>query len=222
MMDFEAANRIQRLRGELVALRKEAGERIRQLEQELQLARGEVAEARAAAAESKSLVDQARAEAAAARKEAEEGEKKYLRSLAEMENFKKRTERSNAELAKNGRKALFEKTLMVLDNLGRAMEYEHTAITDPAGLVAGLRLTYWQLQDLLVGEGIKPITAVGAVFDPRIHEAVDIDTSGATEAGVVTAELLKGYYYEDEVLRPAKVRVAGAVPRRQTPNEWAG
>jgi len=229
MMDFEAATRIQRLRSEVAAIRKEATERIRQLEQELQLARGEVLEARTAGAEARGLIDQARAEiaaarkeAAAARKEAAEAEKKYLSGMAEMENFKKRTERSSAEIAKTSRKTLFGKALGVLDNLGRAMEYEHTAVTDPAGLVAGLRLTYWQLQDLLVAEGIKPIDAVGVVFDPRIHEAVDIDTSGSAEAGVVTAELLKGYYYEDEVLRPAKVRVAGAVPRRTTPNEWVG
>ncbi|MDE3077679.1 MAG: nucleotide exchange factor GrpE, partial [Chloroflexota bacterium] len=90
------------------------------------------------------------------------------------------------------------------------------------GLVAGLRLTYWQLNDLLAAEGLKPIEALGAVFDPRLHEAVDIDTSGAAEAGIVTGELQKGYYYQDEVLRPAKVRVAGAVPRRSSTTERLG
>ncbi|MGH2468590.1 MAG: nucleotide exchange factor GrpE, partial [Chloroflexota bacterium] len=109
----------------------------------------------------------------------------------------------------------------VLDNLARAMEYEHTAVTDPAGLVAGLRLTYWQLNDLLEGEGLRPVEAVGRVFDPKIHEAVDIDTSGKSEPGIVTAELQKGWYYENEVLRPARVTVAGAVPRRHSPSERA-
>ena len=64
------------------------------------------------------------------------------------------------------------------------------------------------------GEGIKPIEAMGQVFDPRLHEAVDIDVSGTAAAGVITSELQKGYYYQDEVLRPAKVRVAAAVPKR--------
>jgi molecular chaperone GrpE len=147
----------------------------------------------------------------AARSQAAENEQKYLRGLAEMDNFKKRLERSHAELARSSRKALFTKTLNVLDNLDRAIQYEDTAREDPESLVKGLRLTYWQLNDLLGGEGIKPIAALGKAFDPRLHEAVDVDVSGTAAPGTVTLELQKGYYYQDEVLRPAKVRVAAAV-----------
>lgn len=164
----------------------EAGARIQELERELQAARAEAAE----------------------------NEQKYLRGLAEMENFKKRLERSHTELARNNKKALFSKALGVLDNLERAIQFEHTAKDDPKSLVEGLRLTYWQLNEMLTSEGLKPIEATGKVFDPRLHEAVDIDVSGKAEPGVVTSELQKGYYYQDEVLRPAKVRVAAAVRRR--------
>ncbi|MDE3077835.1 MAG: nucleotide exchange factor GrpE, partial [Chloroflexota bacterium] len=111
MMDFEAAGRIERLRGEMAAARSRAAERIRALEAELERARSETV--------------QARAETAEARGQAAENEQKYLRSLAEMENFRKRLERSHAELAKTSKKALFTKALLVLDNLGRAMDYEH-------------------------------------------------------------------------------------------------
>lgn len=151
----------------------------------------------------------------AARAKAAASEQKYLRCLAEMDNFKKRLERSNAELARSSKKALYTKALGVLDNLDRAIQFEHTAKDDPKNLVEGLRLTYWQLHELLAGEGIKPIEAVGKVFDPRLHEAVDIDVTGKAEPGVVTSELQKGFYYQDEVLRPAKVRVAAAIRRRQ-------
>jgi len=150
----------------------------------------------------------------AERSRAAENEQKYLRGLAEMENFKKRLERSHTELARNNKKALFAKALAVLDNLARAMQYEHTAKDDPKSLIEGLRLTYWQLHELLTSEGLKPIEAVGKVFDPHVHEAVDIDVSGRAQPGTVTGELQKGYYYQDEVLRPAKVRVAGAVRQR--------
>src|SRR5437588_175653 len=135
-----------------------------------------------------------------------ENEQKFLRCRAEMDNFKKRLERSHTELARTGKKALFAKALAVLDNLDRAIQYEDHAREDPEALVKGLRLTYWQLNDLLTGEGIKPIEALGKQFDPRLHEAVDVDVSGRAQPGVVTSELMKGYYYQDEVLRPAKVR----------------
>ncbi|MBV9121438.1 MAG: nucleotide exchange factor GrpE [Chloroflexi bacterium] len=149
----------------------------------------------------------------AERSRAAESEEKYLRCQAEMENFRKRLERSHAELARTNKKALFTKALGVLDNLARAIQYENTAKDDPKSLVEGLRLTYWQLQELLTGEGVKPIDAVGKVFDPHLHEAVDIDVSGRAEPGVVTSELQQGFYYGDEVLRPARVRVAAAVKK---------
>jgi molecular chaperone GrpE len=153
-------------------------------------------------------------ELAEARSQAAENEQKYLRCLAEMENYKKRLDRSHTELARTSRKALFGKALAVLDNLERAIQYEDSAREDPQSLITGLRLTYWQLNELLAAEGIKAIEAVDKPFDPRLHEAVDVDVSGAAQPGVVTSELQKGYYYQDEVLRPAKVRVAAAVNKK--------
>lgn len=149
-----------------------------------------------------------------ARSQAAENEQRYLRCLAEMENYKKRLERSHTELARTNKKALFTKTLNVLDNLDRAISFEDTAREDPESLIKGLRLTHWQLSDLLGSEGVKPIEALGKPFDPHLHEAVDIDVTGTAEPGVVTSVLQKGYYYQDEVLRPAKVRVAAAVNRK--------
>src|SRR5438270_12678409 len=99
------------------------------------------------------------------RSQAAESEQKYLRCLAEMDNYKKRLERSHTELARSGKKKLFAKVLGVLDNLDRAIEYEDTAREDPDALIKGLRLTSWQLNELLGGEGIKPIEALGQVFD---------------------------------------------------------
>ena len=149
----------------------------------------------------------------AARAQAEESERKYLSCRAEMDNYKKRLERSHGELARSDRKALFAKAVAVLDNLDRAIQYEHVAKEDPASLVAGLRLTYWQLKEMLSAEGVRPVEAVGHAFDPRLHEAVDLDVSGQAAPGMVTSELQKGYYYQDEVLRPAKVRVASGAGR---------
>ena len=167
--------------------------------------------------ESTARVHELEREAEALRDQVTENEQKYLRCLAEMDNYKKRLERSHTELARTSKKALFGKTLAVLDNLDRAIQYEDSAREDPQGLITGLRLTYWQLQELLTSEGIKPINAIGHSFDPRLHEAVDVDVSGAAAPGTVTAELQKGYYYQDEVLRPARVRVAGAAGKSRVP-----
>jgi molecular chaperone GrpE len=161
--------------------------------------------------EAEARIRELQSELEAARSQAVENEQKYLRCLAEMDNFKKRLERSHTELARTNRKNLFGKALGVLDNLDRAIQYEDSARADPESLIKGLRLTYWQMNDLLGSEGVKPIEALGKAFDPRLHEAVDIDVSGAAQPGMITSELQKGYYYQDEVLRPAKVRVAAAV-----------
>jgi molecular chaperone GrpE len=150
----------------------------------------------------------------AAQAKAAENEQSYLRCRAEMDNFRKRIERSQAEQGRSDKKALLTKALGVLDNLQRAIEYEHTAKEDPKSLVEGLRLTFWQLQELLTSEGLKPIEAMGEVFDPHLHEAVDIDVTGRAKPGVITSELQKGYYFGDDVLRPAKVRVAAAMKKR--------
>lgn len=160
--------------------------------------------------EAQARIRDLQSELEAARNLAAENEQKFLRCRAEMDNFKKRLERSHTELARSNKKSLFVKTLGVLDNLDRAIQYEATAREDPDSLIQGLRLTYWQLRELLGSEGIKPIEALGKQFDPRLHEAVDIDVTGSAEPGMVTSELQKGYYYQDEVLRPAKVRVAAA------------
>jgi len=147
----------------------------------------------------------------AAQAKAVEAQESELRCRAEMDNFRKRLERANAEQARNTKKALLTKALGVLDNLQRAVEFENTAKEDPKSLIEGLRLTFWQLQELVTSEGLKPIEALGHVFDPHMHEAVDIDVTGRAMPGIITSELQKGYFYEDEVLRPSKVRVAAAV-----------
>jgi len=150
----------------------------------------------------------------AAQAKAAENEQNFLRCRAEMDNFRKRLERTQAEQGRTDKKALLVKALAVQDNLQRAIDFEHTAKDDPKSLVEGLRLTFWQLQELLTSEGLKPIDALGQVFDPHLHEAVDIDVTGQAKPGVITSELQKGYYLGEEVLRPAKVRVAAALKRR--------
>jgi len=138
---------------------------------------------------------------------------RFLRSRADMENFKKRVERQAGEQSAAAKRSLLLKVLGVMDNLDRALHYQTEEAAGRDGLQTGLRLTYWQFNQLLQQEGLQQIPAVGQPFDPRLHEAVDTISTDEQPDGTVMQESLKGYRLGNDVLRPARVVVASA-PRR--------
>jgi len=144
----------------------------------------------------------------AAQREANDYKDKYLRVQAEMANFKKRLERRYEEQVEEEKKHLLLKFLSVADNLERALS--HAELKED-GLRDGIQLTYQELQHLLAQEGVEPMAAEGQFFDPSYHEAVAIIPTSEAEADTVVAEVQKGYLYQDQLLRPAKVHVAGAL-----------
>lgn len=144
------------------------------------------------------------------RQQAAEYRDKYLRAMAEMDNYKKRVERRYADEAEAERKRLLRAFLAVADNLERALAH-----TEADGAFAeGVELTYQDLQRLLRQEGVEPLTAVGQPFDPELHEAVAVVPGDDTQA-VVVDETRKGYLYRGELLRPAKVVVSQAQDNRR-------
>jgi molecular chaperone GrpE len=150
-------------------------------------------------------VDQARSDAAAS-------QDRYLRALAEMENYKKRIERTYTDLAKSSKKELLKKLLGVKDNLERALQYGGS--TDSGeGVLEGVRLTQYQLEQLLSQEGVREIEAQGTPFDPRLEEAIQSVSDPDVPDHEVVQVVRKGYTYsytnqdENEVLRPAQVVV---------------
>jgi molecular chaperone GrpE len=148
-----------------------------------------------------------RQELEGARAEASACQDKYLRSLAEMENFKKRIERTYADLTTSSKKDLLKKLLAVRDNLERALQYG-TSSENGEGIMEGVRLTQYQLDGLLAQEGVKDIEAEGQPFDPRLEEAVhSVDDPNVPDHTVVQV-VRKGYTYQDQVLRPAQVVVS--------------
>jgi molecular chaperone GrpE len=171
-----------------------------------QTGRGETAPAPAG----EDRVAELEAALAAAKAEAAANWDKYLRERAEMENYKRRIERTYADLARKGRKDLFLKVLNALDNLDRALSYESASggQVDVRNLLTGLHLTHQQFKDLLASEGLAEINTEGAQFDPALHEAVVTEAAGDRPDGQIVGELQKGYTYQDELLRPARVRVA--------------
>jgi molecular chaperone GrpE len=155
-------------------------------------------------------VAQLEAELTAAKAEASANWDKFLRERAEMENYKRRIERTYAEQSRRERKDLLLRFLNVLDNLERALSYQSASggEADVKALITGLRLTEGQFRDLLTSAGVTEVPAVGEAFDPARHEAVATAETQEAEEGQIVEELQKGYLYGEELLRPARVKVA--------------
>ena len=146
----------------------------------------------------------------AAKAEAAANYDKYLRERADMENYKRRLERNQADQIKRVRKELLLKTLGVLDNLDRALVYAPAdgRDVDAKSLLMGLKMTHAQFRDMLSSEGLAEVKTVGEPFDPARHEAVTTEVAPGLPEGQIVEELQKGYPLGDELLRPARVKVA--------------
>ncbi len=139
-----------------------------------------------------------------AKRKADEYYDKYLRALAELDNTRKRLERTYQERLLQARRDLLRRFLVVADNLERALE----AAKSGGDIVEGVELTYRELQRFLSEQGVEPIEAVGRPFDPMLHEAVGVVSSDGVEEETVVNELQRGYTHRGELLRPALVEVA--------------
>jgi len=129
----------------------------------------------------------------------------FLRKQAEFDNFRKRMEREREEFGAAAARDVLKRLLPVLDNMERALRASEGS-NDP--LYKGIELVHQQFLDLLTKEGIRPVEALGARFDPRLHEAVEVLDVPGFEADVVLEEMQKGYTHNDRLLRPALVKVA--------------
>jgi molecular chaperone GrpE len=138
----------------------------------------------------------------------------YLRSLADFENFRKRSERERSDFHRYANLQLVKELLPILDNFERAF----THVPDAEGEFAkGVELIYKQLADALQKNGLRAIAEAGVPFDPNIHEAVMREDDPSVPSHTVTEVLQKGYFLHDRLVRPAMVRVAVGGPDRHQP-----
>lgn len=140
-----------------------------------------------------------------------------LRTRAEFDNFRKRTQRETAMVAKLANESLLTQILPVADNLERALlsavAHENDAQTseDMKSFIQGVRLTQKQLLDVMSRSGLERIeTARGAVFNPRFHEAMAMVETDEVEDGCIVDEFQAGYTMGDRTVRAAAVRIAKA------------
>lgn len=151
-----------------------------------------------------SELDSLGAKLAEANARADENHAQLLYALADYENFKKRTERQLQDRIVAGKRATLGKFLPVLDNLERALAFE----VDSDALRGGLEATLRGFEALLASEGVKPLSLLGAPFDPRVAEAIGTREAGDAADDTVVEEVQRGYTIGDELLRPASVIVA--------------
>jgi len=156
----------------------------------------------APAAADTSEVDRLRAEVA-------EKQDKLLRTLAEMDNLRRRTQREKDEYVKYANESLLRELIPVLDNFDRALQAVR-ATGEAAKVVEGIELTQRELLRVLERAGVTRYGALGATFDPTRHEAAARVVSPDQPADTVIAEITPGYLLNGRVLRAAQVAVAAA------------
>lgn len=126
------------------------------------------------------------------------------RSMAEFDNYRKRTEKEKAGMYVVGAREVIEKILPVVDNFERGLASAQEG--DP--FAEGIQMVYKQLMTALSDMGVTPIEAVGQVFDPDLHNAVMHVEDPEAGENVIVEELQKGYLYKEAVVRYSMVKVA--------------
>lgn len=159
-----------------------------------------------------------------AKREAAEFKDKLLRTLAEMENLRKRTEREVADARLYGIAGFAREVLAVADNMHRALEAIGPELREHAdakvkALIEGVELTERELLKALEKHGVKKFSPQAEKFDPNVHQAMFELESAEVPPGHVAQVIQAGYMIGDRVLRPALVAVAKAAKAQSAAND---
>jgi len=204
----------------LTAQVQELTGKIRELTKELESKDGEIAQLKAKSAAdasaSETMPPPPSSEATAADGDAQNRDKdkeiadlkdKYLRTLAEHENARRRIRQQSEDSVKLQKENLLRDLLPIVDNLERAVEAAKGK-GDGKSIVEGVRMVLTSLLDFLKANGVRPMTSVGQQFDPNRHEAADQVLHSSHPPNMVVEEFHRGYQIGDKVLRPARVVVS--------------
>jgi molecular chaperone GrpE len=178
------------------------GQSVEQIEQEMELAAKQATGDAPQPASAAPMTDAALAQENAQLKD------RVIRTLADYENYRKRSDREKQEYYKYALADLIRDLLPVLDNFDRALEHAEEGDEFHRGVL----LIYKQLFDVLKKHGLKPIDQAGVRFDPNVHEAVIREENPSVPSHTVLEILQKGYFLHDRLLRPAMVKVAVGGP----------
>jgi molecular chaperone GrpE len=159
-----------------------------------------------------------RQQLAAKEQEAKENYDRYVRQIAETENFKKRNARERDDAIRYANEMLLKDLLPIIDNLERAIAHA-ASVENGKPLVEGVEMVLKGFLDVLSKFGVSQIIAVGQPFDPSKHEAIAQVVSDSHDPNVVIEELHRGYMFRDRLLRATLVSVAKAPETKEKKND---
>lgn len=136
----------------------------------------------------------------------ENSDEKYVRLMADFQNYKRRTEKEKSDIYAYANEKIAVQLLDVIDNFERAL-VQSEANGASEGFEEGMHMILKQLQDVLSKNGVEEIVSLGEDFDPNFHNAVMMEATDEYESGKVSAVLQKGYKLNGKVIRPSMVKV---------------
>jgi len=139
--------------------------------------------------------------------EISELQNKYLLTLAELENTRKRMQKEKTQSLSFAIENTISEFLPLIDNFENALNFAKDSSEEVKNWATGFQMILSQLKDILHNHGIVPYHSVGNNFDPHYHDAVEIVESNEHEPGSIIEEFAKGYKSANRVIRPARVKV---------------
>lgn len=149
------------------------------------------------------------------KEEKEETNNRLLRSIADLENYRRRSEREKEDLRKFGIDKIVSDLVPAVDNMERAMAHARDK-GEENSLVEGIGMVHRQILSTLKKYGVEPFESKGQPFDPQRHEAIQQIETTEFETGTIMEEYQKGYFIHERLLRPALVVVAKRVESAHT------
>lgn len=142
------------------------------------------------------------------KKELHEYKDKYLRTLAESENARKRLGKEKQEMIQYALQNSILDFLNPIDHMENALSYSEQMSEEVKHWAVGFQMILTQFKDALSNQGVQPFVSVGKHFDPHLHEAIEMIETDEYPPGTVIQESLKGYKMGERIIRPARVKVS--------------
>jgi len=156
------------------------------------------------------------------KQEAQEYKEKYLRTLAESENVRKRLQKERQEMTQYALQSVICDFLQPIDQMGNALKHSEKMSEEVKQWCLGFRMIFDHFKEVLANNNVHSFTSQGKAFDPHLHEAVETVETEEHPAGAVVEESVKGYKMGEKVIRPARVTVAKAPGSNNGNNKTSG
>lgn len=142
-------------------------------------------------------------------------QEKYFRALADMENFRKRTQKEKFDTTRFAIENTLVEFLSPLDNFENALSFACRSSEEIQTWAKGFEMILAQFQDVLANHQVTSFQSEGSVFDPHLHEVIEMEETEQYDEGTIMQEFVKGYKCNDRILRPASVKVAKAITKNK-------